>query len=278
MAASYQPFFSARVSHGFYGTGWPGLRWVASPDTARRLDRAGCVAGPSRETLDVYFDATRRATLEACLADPREPLVLTWRLQPAEWPADTITEGLPPDASQVLLLAPPAGGPDAQGLWPLHRGSEAGPAEWVKTRELQEPLAAGDALRPPVLVQLRLGREHLAAAPLQFTARLAARATVWKYFFLGRWQPDGLAVVDQERQAAFNEPRVETLADGRPALTVRSAAAIPLQQRPTRRFQLRRSEDGHDTVLIERLPAAAAGALAIDRADGQAGTVSEIYV
>lgn len=280
MAASFQPFFTVRVSHGFYAAGWPGLRWQATLGTSRLLGRAGCVTGPARESLEVYFDASRRATLQACLADAREPFVLSWRLKPTEWPADTITQGVPPGAAQVLLLSNASSNAGAQGTWPLHGGGEAGPGDWVQASELHEPLTGGDALRPPIVLQLRLGPEHLAAAPLRFTARLAARATVWKYFFVGRWQPEGLAVVDPERQAVFGEPRTETLADGRAALTVQSAAAIPLQQRPTRRFQLRRTEDGHDTVLIERLPAAAAGALAFefDTAGGPAGTVSEIYV
>jgi hypothetical protein len=284
--AGYLPLFGIALTHGFHGDGpWPHLEWRPQGGTARLLARAGCVAGPSRDGLAVFFDGERRRLLASCLADTREPMDLCWQLHAPGLPLAAITAGAPTQYGPVLYLSNAAAVQEQDtGSWRLHAGDTVGAADWLAP---DDPQLAGlvdarsIAPRAP-LVRLRLAPEDLpaeGAAGRQFRIRFAARATVWKYFFVGGdWPVDGLEVVDLERQARFEPPRPEQLSDGRAALTVRSADPIVLQRQPTQRFQLLRREDGRESVVIARLPAAAAGSLMRDAKGGSAALVSEIYV
>lgn len=282
----YLPLLSVSVSHGFFGGAWPGLQWRPTPHTQRLLARAGCVAGPSRNGLALYFDGARRGLLASCLADTRQPMTLVYRLRCAGMPLDAITEGAERRADRVLFLSNAVAVPQADGASRLHEGETVAAGQWVDTGtpQVRDLLEAGDrAVRPAPIVQLSLGSQDMPAddedSPgKRFAIRFAARATYWKYFFVGDWPVQDIHVVDVAQQAQFCPPATETLADGRAAVTVRSAQAIALQQRPQQHFQLRRRERGEELVLIERLPAAAAGALASETVEGQPASVSEIYV
>lgn len=282
----YLPLLSVSVSHGFYGGAWPGLQWRPTPQTQRLLARAGCVAGPSRCGLALYFDGTRRNLLASCLADTRQPLTLVYRLRCPGLPLEAVTEGVDRRADRVLFLSDRQAVLQPDGVSRLHEGEAVGPGQWVPTDapQVQDLLEAADRLvRPAPIVQLSLGPQDLPvddeeSPGKRFAIRFAARATYWKYFFVGDWPVQEMQVVDVAQQAQFEPPMNETLADGRAAVTVRSAQAIALQQQPQQHFQLRRRERGEELVLIERLPAAAAGALASGTVDGEPVAVSEIYV
>ncbi len=285
--AGYLPFFSVAVAHGFYGGGpWPQLEWRPDAQTERLLARAGCLVGPSRDGLAVFFDSERRKLLASCLADAREPMVLGWQLHAPGLPLETVTDGAPTQYGRVLFLSNAGAVHEAgSGMWRLHAGDTVGAGDWLApgVPALAGPFDARRLGSRAPTVQLRLGPDDLPAedtgdAGKRFCIRFAARATVWKYFFVGDWPADGLEVVDLERAARFEPPQPETLSDGRAALTVRSADPIVLQRQPTQRFQLLRREDGRESVVIARLPAAAAGSLMRDATDGPLSMVSEIYV
>lgn len=283
---SYLPLLSVSVSHDFFGGAWPGLQWRPTPQTQRLLARAACVAGPSRDGLALYFDSSRRDLLASCLADVREPMTLVYRLRWTGLPIEAITGGVDRQANRVLFLSSEAALAQADGVRRLHAGDAVGPGEWKDTDapQVQALLEAADrVVRPAPIVQLSLGSQDMPSGQedslgKRFAIRFAARATYWKYFFVGDWPAQDMRVVDVAEQAQFGPPATETLADGRAAVTVRSAQAIALQQRPQQHFQLRRRERGEELVLIERLPAAAAGALASETVDGLSAAVSEIYV
>ncbi|MES2937653.1 MAG: hypothetical protein V4864_08215 [Pseudomonadota bacterium] len=285
--AGYLPFFSVAVAHGFHGGGpWPQLEWRPDAQTQRLLERSGCMAGPSRDGLAVFFDSDRRKLLASCLADAREPMVLRWQLHAPGLPLETVTEGAPTHYGPVLFLSNAAAVHEAEtGMWRLHAGETVGAGDWLPpgVPALAGPFDTGRRGPRVPTVQLGFGPDDLPStaagdAGKRFRIRFAARATVWKYFFVGDFPADGLEVVDLEHIARFEPPKPEQLSDGRAALTVRSADPIVLQRQPTQRFQLLRREDGRESVVIARLPAAAAGSLMRDATEGTPAMVSEIYV
>lgn len=283
----YRQLFGVSVLHGFYAGGLcSALHWQPTVQTRRLLARAGCIIGPSRDGLAVFFDESRRDLLASCLGDTREPMRLAWRLQPSGLPLESISAGMPLEAGRVLFLSDAGAVQEADGRWRLHAGDtvDAACALPLDAPEVAGHLERSDhVLRPRPLVQVTLGAQDLPAAngqavPRQFLIRFAARATLWKYVLPAEWPAQDLQVVDAAGQASFGAPSLQTLADGRAAITARSLQAIALQERPAQQFQLRRRDRGEDIVVIERLPAAAAGPLASETVDGQSVPVSEIYV
>jgi hypothetical protein len=130
----------------------------------------------------------------------------------------------------------------------------------------------------PPLAVLRVPLAALPPAPLHYTVRLAARATVWKYCLHGEWPEPQLQVVDLASGVEFDEPAPDRLDNGAPLLAIRSRAPIALAQRSERRFQLRSRQRGGDKVLVKRLPVAAAQFLAREQIGGESRLVSEIHV
>jgi hypothetical protein len=265
--AALAPFFNVSVSHGFFGDRpVPELDWVPTAGTRRLLARAGCAFAPTRGGIGVFFDSQRRDLLASCLADARERFRLRFRWAWRGLPLDSISAATPRQTDRVLFFSSrrAVAEPDS-GCWRLHREHEAGAADW-------RPVPAR-GVRPQPVVSLRLQPADMpvdGAAPKEFRIRFAARATVWKYFFVGNWPAAQVQVVDPAQEAEFTAAVPETLADGRTAVTVRSTTPIALQQRPVQRFRLmRRDDDGNEHVLVASLPAASALA---------SGPISEIYV
>jgi hypothetical protein len=264
----YAPLLQVSVSHAFFPDGRvPGLHWESPPATDRLLERAGCIARPVGSGLQIFYDSARRDHLAACLADRRTPMRLTFRWSVREWPLEGITEGVPREPGRALFVCSRRAVDEPHNAcWRLHRAPEVGAADFRRISRAP--------LRPAPVVRLRLGPEDLPspddlAGGRHLRIRLAARKTWWKYFFVGAQAAGQLRVVDLQQQVEFSAPEPETLADGRTALCARSLSPIALQQRPAERFQLvRRDADGHDQVVLARLPAAS----------GAAGPVSEIYV
>ncbi len=309
------PRLALTIEHAYAG-GAPcdALRLEPGERSARRLARSGAVLRARPGGFDLWADDTAYDALRDPLDGARdEPPgdgtagpALTWRVSTADPLFANYTDGLARTPDRVLAFdsvravadTPAAAGASpaanaalapapAGTAWRLHAADEAGSAD---QRPIDDPLIAGelsarDRLLPPaLLVTLRLPPPPAAAdtpdpaAPRRYRLRLPTRATVWKYCLLGDWEHDGLRVVDLGREVDFGPAENETLAGGRPALAIRSRAGIGLQQRSTRRFQLRGVDGSSDRVLVRRLPVAGAGQLARETIGGVPTWVSEIFV
>lgn len=133
---------------------------------------------------------------------------------------------------------------------------------------------------PAFVVTLRLS-----GAPSErgrrYRVLLTARSTVWKYILLGGWAAERPYIVDVDRGVEFEPAEAERVAADASALAIRSKVPLALQERPTRRFQLRGRSDHPeqgDRPLIQRLPAANAAQLGFDTRGDTPAIVSEIYV
>jgi hypothetical protein len=236
------------------------LRFEPSPEARDWIRRSGATVRASANTWQVFATAALGpAVLDiGVFADDAEFSRCTDGLS---------ASGLPParvDSANARFDA-------ASGAWVL--------GEPVVLPGVVHPRRAS-VQAPAFVVTLRLagGRSD---APRRYLVALAARRTVWKYLLLGGWAPERPYVVDLDRAVEFEPATPDPVAGGEPALAIRSTVPLALQERSTRRFQLRGRPDHPDQgdrLLIQRLPAANAVQLGFDTRGNPPALVSEIYV
>jgi hypothetical protein len=264
----YASWLRCTVQHDFYADGQArGLRFVPHADTQRWLDMHGCICRVTGSELLVAAPLSVVAT--------RAEAALCWSVYADDPQLAAVTEGLDLQPGELLLLAP-SGVRDGDA-W-LHAGDTAGAAEhWpLRWPSVSAGLgAAGHHRPPPMLLTVPAPQ-----APVHYRARLAARATVWKYWLMGAWAEDGLQVVDtaEERPVRFSAPEQASLRGHGAAWTVRSLAPLALRQRHDARFQLCSGSADARRILVKRLPVAGADHFARETIDSVPTLVSEIYL
>ena len=274
----YVPLLRVEVAHDFHaGAPVPGLRFEPTARTQALLQQVDAVVRATAEGLIVLGDVDR-------LPDDADPeQALCWRVHADDAAFINVTDGLGrcPHELWWFRAAEAVSEPDAGG-WRLHAAARAGRADVRQADDAELRSVLGQPLRLPVPVAvlslpIASWRAAAAAGPVVYRVRLAARATVWRYCFVGNWHDALLRVVDLAREAVFEPPEPVQLADGRSALAVRSSAPLALSQRSGRRFQLR-SPDANGKVLVKRLPVASPHHFAREPIDGVPTWVSDIFV
>jgi hypothetical protein len=236
------------------------LRFEPSPEARDWLSRSGAVVRASPNTWQLYASAALG------------PAVLDISVFAQDTEFSRCTDG--PSASGL----PPARVDSANARFDATAGV------WV----LGEPGVLPGVGRPkhasvqtPAFVlTLRLAGSPSDAAR-HYRVALAARRTVWKYLLFGSWAAERPYVVDLDGAVDFEPATPEPVAGGELALAIRSIVPLALQERSTRRFQLRgRSDhpDEADRVLVHHLPAANAVQFDHDTRGDPPALVSEIYV
>jgi hypothetical protein len=285
---AYARLFSVVVEHAYFtAPGQCRLRFQPDADTAVWLARAGCVTRPSANAFDVWYEsADDPAAGRSPPARTGAPALLRFDVSPNDPLFTHYTDFLAPTAAgaraprPVLLFDATSADRDPEAgvwdVWPQQRESDGGVASDVLS------------VRPDFSVLIPLAGD-LQEAGRVYRISFMSRATVWKYLLMGDWNDDRPCVVGAVQAAAMpswsaypvDEPTpIEVLADGRPAIALRSPAAIAMAERPDEQFQLwSRSADGaRDRLLVRRLPAANAGSLALETPGNPQTLVSEIYV
>jgi hypothetical protein len=116
-----------------------------------------------------------------------------------------------------------------------------------------------------------------------FSVRFSARSSYWKYLLTGKAieRYSDLLVTDADRTIFFDGPENENLFDGSAALVFRSPDRIPLRDKPTKTFQLRRNADREQnagSTVVDKLPTASVDLIHLPRQPGSTDIVSEIIV
>lgn len=281
--ADFTPLLDIAVTHAYFAGGHcRGLRLTPTADTLAWLHEINGLCRESGSGLIVLGDASRHRLSTA------RPQGLGWFLRCDDSGFAAVTAGLPPHGARLELMwlkpapdasptptarlhvAPEAGAGDIWPLtWPMV-AAQLGPAErrWPPLALVQVPVPAG-------------GRDG--GAPSRYTIHFGARAPRWKYCLVGHWSDDPLEVVASggalstaKGESPFGAPESGTLPDGRPMLVFLSNQGIELRERPERHFSLRSAADKR--VVLERLPTAGAGQLALEPIGGGRALVSEIHV
>ena len=243
MTSGYRAVTALSIRHPYFSAGWPGaLHLAPEPPSAALMSRFGLLLRGEPRRFVIMAEASQLDTF--------------WRARD-EWPE----AGL----SFTARSADP--------LWAYYTDVRAPVfAESPTTGALRVnfPLASRDC---PTLA------DWLAAAPPDHVIDVPVRHTFWKYLLIGDWGTlDTLHCADLAGAVSFGEPVPETLPDGATVTAIRSAAPLPLAERPRHRFQLRRASGAGARVLVPRLPMAAPVALRREVIDGALCDVSEIFV
>ena len=286
----FLPLFSLELEHAYFPAGvCRGLALAPAAASIQRLDHAGCLLRATDRGLLVLFDAGRADALALQAGEADDPLRLHFLARVAD-PCFANYTAAPVGSSRSLLMfdSRRAVHDADSGRWRLHAGASADAANLrrLDSPEAAEALSAAERRAPPhFAVSVEVRPEDVAEAAAgrgrRFHARLAARATVWKYCFMGELAEaldDEVRVVDLGQSLQFGAATGERLPDGRSVLAVRSVAPIALQERSPQRFQLRSGGNGTDKVLIKRLPVASPRQLSRETLGGVPTLVSEIYV
>ncbi len=286
----YLPLFDFEVEHTFFPGGRcaNALKFVLAPNSLVLLQRSGFLARATDTGVAVLADSSRFEALSMIAKDADEPFQLTWLAYPADPLFGNYTEGLvyPPEGLPVFD-GESAVADGLTGRWRLQREAYVSAADALPVDDQTVEQALSTQLVPPLfVVKVRLGAMgtrtppagtsagELPPEPKHYVLRFATRTAVWKYWLIGDWRESEPQIIDPDGQAAFSRAQEATLPDGRPALTIRSAAPIAIFRRSPFRFQLRGRAGSGERLLVKRLPVA--GTAQLTRESG--ALVSEIYV
>jgi len=189
--------------------------------------------------------------------------------------ADHALDGSPQKWSQFLSL-------DRPPLVDAH-GEPRGPAP-VEMRGLQDVLGGSDYEVPPLaVVRIRLVDALSADAAPHYVVSFSASDSVWRYHLIGALADPDARIVDLTAGEDVEPVEFAREGDawslvGKSAITFVSTSPIPLRERPSRAFELRRNGGVRETVVVKRLPLPTAEGIGLQSFDDGHAVVSDIYV
>ncbi len=276
--ASYHPLFQLRVQHLFFREA-SGLRldFVPTPYSQDLLQRAGLLTRASENGLNIFYDAEKTEALEHYLSD----LAFQYRVFSKDPRFRNYTKAPAYKDDALLYFDNKKVRADAQDVFFLHASQSVSEADFkpLDSPELVSILSKKDhLLRPAFVVDLKLSESVLREGAKQYVIQFDARATTWKYYFLGHLAEKEPRISDLNNKTEFEFGGATVLPGHKTALIFRSTTAIPLRENFQSRFQLREKREGNGKVIIKRLPFASAHQISTETINGKASVISEIYV
>ncbi|HEX7645085.1 MAG TPA: hypothetical protein VF472_23025 [Burkholderiaceae bacterium] len=286
----YQPLFTVRVGHSYFSSGeWRGLDFVPTADTAKMMKGADVLAKPTGSGVALFYDQDRARTLRLYAEGADPALPFRFKVYCGDKTFANYTAPTSGDPDAILCFDNRAGMADpGSGACRLSKDAFVSDKD---LRDMGELIAGGilteaDRRAPPdfvVEVLVKPGPANDDGSPAAWPSQncycnFAARSSLWRYFLLGNLGGSSAAIVDPDNRVVFEQRGEVLLAGNRPAKVFRSKDAIPLQETPTCRFQLKTQGNGGARVLIKRLPAASKNRLGMDEIDGKKEIVFENYI
>lgn len=285
---SYLPLFTVQVGHAYFSSGqWGGLKLVPTSDTARMMTGADILVRPTSDGMAVFYDTERARALRLYAQGSGQTLRFRFKVSSSDRSFSTYTAPTAGNGKAIPCFGNAGGfiNPDTGAL----RLSQDEFASDKDLRDMSELVADGlldqaDLRSPPDFVlALSIKPPQDDGVPgtadkQSFYCNFAARSSLWRYFVMGNLGGNSPAIVDPDNRVEFEQREDVLLVGNRPARVFRSKDAIPLQEMPTCRFQLKAQGNGSARVLIKRLPAASKNRLGMDEIDGKKEIVFENYI
>ncbi len=279
---SYHPLFHLRVQHLFFNEA-SGLRldFVPTPYSQALLQRAGLLTRASANGLDVFYDAEKTEALGHYLSDSDDPFSFQYRVFSKDPRFRNYTKAPAYRDDALLYFGNQNVLDDALHGFLLHTSPSVSEADFrsLESPELVSLLSKKDhLLRPAFVVDLRLSESVLREGAKHYVIQFDARATYWKYYFLGHLTEKEPCISDLNNKTEFEFGGTTVLPGDQTAFVFRSKTAIPLRENFQSRFQLREKREGNGKIIIKRLPFASAHQISTETINGKESVVSEIYV
>ena len=298
---SYRPVFGIDVRHEFFADGrCRNLRFEASAETAALMANRGLLLRRTASGIAVFGEAgepvvapagptkATKARTKAKAGSPQdsgEVISLRFRVLAGDQDFDAYTDpGARPDGTVLAFDSVSATeAPPGSGFFRLHRDEWVGAGDGIDRRNwVSTLLDPGDRTSLTLAaITVRLTEQDLAAggSGRRYFLAFRSRRTHWKYYVTGMKAKNAVASIsDTAGVVQFTDAGLERLSSDREALTLRSIATIPLQERPIQRFQLRLKPTVGEAVVVKRLAVASPRRLGKETIDGRTVTVSEIYI
>lgn len=292
---SYRPLFDVQVGHRYFSSGqWRGLDFVPTADTARMMQGADVLARPTAGGLALFCNDEKLKVLRLYATGNDPAVAFRFKVQAADRTFANYTAPLAGDPGTIPFLDGSIAEDEADGgarRYRLSKDAAVSGKDMCGANELIERgiLTERDRRAPPdFVVEVRVtppatgGSESDGSAGTEtmphYYCDFAARSSIWRYFLMGNLGGDSPSIVDPDNRVEFEQGDDTLLAGNRPARVFRSKDAIPLQEMPACRFQLKTQGNAGARVLIKRLPVASKSRLGMDEVDGKKQIVFENYI
>jgi hypothetical protein len=283
--SAYRELFRVSIEHAYHGgRAMPDCRFVPAGATAVLMGRCGMVMRQLPDAVVFLLPTERMDVLRSDIRDAGGVASFLLGVHAGDPLLASCTDPAVP-RDMLLVADSRRAALEGSGALRLHPDDCLG-AESLAA--IDDPLCAAalagaPARQPLLLVHLALtdadggfpGADPEPPARA-FVARLAAAASVWKYYLLGALAQRDLAVADVDATVAFH--RADEELESRPATVFVSDRAIALRARPGERFQLLENTPFGEKILMKRMPVATPGIRRKAEIDGRTVLLSEIFI
>lgn len=287
--ADYSPLFSFVVVHGFYDGGIvPGLRFVATPKSARLIDNAGLLVKSTSSGITVSYNKKDRESLQLYAADKEEPLELVFKGYASDASFRSRTDTSLAEKESLLYFNNHKKIVDGDDRIRLHDAEDVSIIDNIRldSIQLQDVLDHRERRLPPLFVvsiqiteeDLAQLDEHSSVVPKSYYIRFKERQVFWMYYLVGCLARENLFLVDVDGKADFICSGKTLLDDQRETIVFHTADRLSLKANLNYRFQLKEKDNGSEKVIIKRLPMADVTHFGRALIDGRDEVVSEIYI
>ncbi|QOJ22613.1 MAG: hypothetical protein HRU78_02280 [Gammaproteobacteria bacterium] len=283
---AYRLLASVTVEHAYFpGSNCKALEFVPAESCAALLRKTGLLLKSSESGVAIYFDQEK---IDILRLHAEDNLTLAFKVfsKDSDFFRYTAPGASPENA--VLFFSNQHITSDATGKQMLHSGASVTESAWLDmtAAPVQEILERKDYFVKPVFIlQLLitagaqgLCSEKLDAAARKFHIRFVANQTFWKYYILGDLTKRNVYIADLDNTIQFENLGNILLPGNREAVQLQSSVAIPMQEQPHQRLQLKESTNMGDRILLKRLPNASVNQMHGNTMAGKLEQVSEIYI
>ncbi|NKB82598.1 MAG: hypothetical protein GKS05_12065 [Nitrospirales bacterium] len=237
-----------------------------------------------------FYDDSRIDALQLLMADQDEPLCFGFKVVSRDPVFVNYTMPAVLRDDEILYFDSRKAKTETTGKLRLHADSSVSDKNFEK---LNAPVLEGligkkeKLVKPHFLINIWVEAEKTLPKPLaksrtlipaEYYLKFKARQTYWKYYLLGAMAKNNPYIADLNNKTEFEATGNVSLPNERTALTFRSKAPIPLQEKFDQRFQLRTNGTREGKVLLKRLPVASTSQIDKEVVEGKEVVVSEIFI
>lgn len=288
--SAYQLLYRVTVEHDYFtDRACKSLQFVPTPATARLLNRPDLLLRVTDNHLSVYFDGDQLDKLRAAAEDN---LVFIFKVFSGDANFARYTLPVSPVGNTILYFDRQQSGQDASGRQLLHAESNVSSEDYAAIGAGDEKSAViGSSLeprdyhvKPCFILNMTVAADDVLLSPQtldkqrRFYISFASSASFWKYYLMDELAERSLYIADQDDGIEFEDVGLTNLPGNRSARMLRSRQAIPLNERPVQRLQLRENANARDTIVIKRLPNASIGQIHAETVNGKLENILEIYI
>lgn len=283
---TYRLLLSVTVEHEYFSNHrCKALEFIPTGSCNALLHNAGLLLRTSENGIAVYFDHEQIKTLRLHAAEHPS---LTFKIFSKDPNFFRYTApGAPPDQA-MLYFSNQQVTKDVSGMQLLHTASYVTETAWqdMNAEPLADILERKDLLvKPAFIVQIALNdnpqglfSDTLETPDRKYYIRFTNNLTFWNYYLLGDLANRNVYIADLDNALKFKSIGNVQLPGNRQAILMQSSVAIPLQEQPAYRLQLRESATMGDKILIKRLPNASIQQIHGETVNGKIENVSEIFI